>query len=72
MRIKIDTNTNWQDNCFLRGLVQNSRRGEREARGKEKKNSRANHLFFIYIYIYEKNELTLIEIDYNNKIMTKY
>jgi hypothetical protein len=56
----------------LGGLVQNSRRGEREARGKEKKNSRANHLFFIYIYIYEKNELTLIEIDYNNKIMTKY
>jgi hypothetical protein len=29
-------------------------------------------LFFIYIYICEKIELTLIEIDYNNKIMTKY
>jgi len=72
MRIKIDTNTNWQDNCFLQGLVQNSRRGERKVRGKEKKTQEPTTYFFIYIYIYEKTELTLIEIDYNNKLMTKY
>ena len=54
IRIKIDINTNLQDNCFLRGLVQNSRRGERKGRGKEKKTQEpTTFIFYLYLYLWK-------------------